>query len=66
MNIMPKKIVFGLTTSGINKAKVEALELGYLEYGNGGVTMFFNDFIKFCFENDSVALNAFKECKKKG
>ena len=61
---MKKKIVYGLTTCGINKAKAEALDLGYLDYGNGGVTMFFNDFIKFCFESNPTALNSFKEFKK--
>ncbi len=63
MIILKKKKLFNLSSHGENKLKKAAFDMGYLEYGNGGLTRFIDDFMQYCVEVDVDILNEFKSQK---
>ena len=60
MTILKKKKLFNLPSHGENKLKKAAFDMGYLEYGNGGLTRFVDDFMNYCVEVDLEVLSKFK------
>lgn len=60
MTILKKKTLFNLSSAGETKLKKAAFEMGYLEYGSGGLKRFVDDLLHYCVEENNEILNNFK------
>jgi hypothetical protein len=63
VNILRKKTLFNLSSDGESKLKKTAFDMGYLEYGSGGLKRFVDDLLRYCVEENNEILISFKHKK---
>lgn len=60
---MKKKTLCNLSSDGEAKLKKAAFDMGYLEYGSGGLKRFVDDLLRYCIEENNEILTNFKRKK---
>lgn len=60
---MKKKTLCNLSSDGEAKLKKTAFDMGYLEYGSGGLKRFVDDLLRYCIEENNEILTDFKRKK---